>query len=66
VDLFSLGYGPVSGFCEQGYESSGVIQGGEFIAQLSDYHISYSRRTLFRGISYSFKNKGRKQVYRAT
>jgi hypothetical protein len=39
LDLSGSGYGPVTDFCEHGYDTSDSVKGEEFINQLSDHQL---------------------------
>jgi hypothetical protein len=45
-------------FVNKVYESSGFIHDGEFTGQPSDCHVSFSRKTMLRGLRYDLKMKG--------
>jgi hypothetical protein len=49
INIFHTRHWPVAGSCEQRNEPSGSIKGGNFFT--SWVTISFSRRTLFRGLS---------------
>jgi hypothetical protein len=48
VDSSVSGYVPVASCCEHGSEPSEPVRGGEFLNRMA---VSFSRRTLFHGIS---------------